>query len=501
MAEYVPYFDGMKLGQGYNTYVQQTCVEDAVTIIPQNSGSGGGISKSYNAVRIEDYEQLTRSLRVSSAAAISGWGASTEIDTEFLNRTEFETSDITYEVLVQGRKQADASSKAEFNWYDPSDAHEKYGDRYIADFITGGTFFARISIKVAQKHITEQIKASAKLAFSCFMVGASVTAEVENAMRMISEHSETSIIMHSEGGRSYKRDTPADLLVLKQRADEFYDQMSEQSYRRFALLGQYEKLPNFKNYFKPFNYSYATQKSWEIFETFSRYVFFKDLIERIPIDKFVNGAETRRDLINSRIDEIAKIQAKVLSIKADPAAVNQPSQFEDADSFRLRILNGVKAVELHFASNSSGTLSKFFEQKSEIPNYMILRFSLKVFNFPAILGTTLVSFGLAPDYGYYRPEVATSGEHISDWGNGFTEECWFWAFYNRGGGRDDRILADVFYPAFNLSLLSRGDTSSSGKNEEGISNLDALTFTEPTAGLPDDWQKRDFSFYSHSVSW
>lgn len=91
---------------------------------------------------------------------------------------QFETSDITYQVLVQGKNQADASSKAEFNWYEASNPHETYGDRYIAgtykghgtyymihanntlDFITGGTFFARVSMKVRKKHIIEDIKAS-----------------------------------------------------------------------------------------------------------------------------------------------------------------------------------------------------------------------------------------------------------------------------------------------------------------------------------------------------
>ncbi|KAH8144657.1 uncharacterized protein LAJ45_11318 [Morchella importuna] len=503
MAEYVPYFDGMKLGQGYNTYVQQTCVEDAVTITPQKPGGDGGVQKSYSSVLIEDYDQLTRSLQISGAAAISGWGVNLEIDTTFLNRTEFETSDITYQVLVQGKNQADASSKAEFNWYEASNPHETYGDRYIADFITGGTFFARVSMKVRKKHIIEDIKASAKLAFSCFMVGGSVTAEVESAMKTIGQYSDTSIIMHSEGSGNYTRDTPADLLDLKRRADEFYDHMSEQSYRRFALLGQYGKLPNFKNHFKPLNYSYATQKSWEIFDSFSRYLFFKDLIERIPIEKFVNGGETRRDLLNFRIDEMAKIQAKVLSVKADPAVVNQPGQFEDADSFRLRILNGVKAVELHFASNvdpvhSDRTLNKFYEHRSEIPNYLLLRFSLKVFDFSAILGTTLVSFGVEQElFG----STATSGEHISDWESGFTEERYFWAFFSRGGGQDDGILVDVLYPNLEISLLSsRVDRSSSDQNHKGMSNLDAPIFIQSRGNVPLDWYKRKFCFYSHSVS-
>ncbi|KAH0603203.1 uncharacterized protein H6S33_008207 [Morchella sextelata] len=373
----------MKLGQGYNTYVQQTCVEDAVTITPQEPGGSEGVKKSYDAVLIEDYNQLTRSLQISGSAAISGWGASLEIDTTFLNRTEFETSDITYQVLVQGKKQTDASSKVEFNWYEPSDAHEKYGDRYIADFITGGTFFARISIKAGKKHKTEEIKASAKLAFSCFKVGASVTTEVESAMKTISQHSGTNITMHSEGSRKHIRGTPENLLALKRKADD-------------ALLGQYEKLPNFKDQFKPMNYSYATQKSWEIFDTFSRYVFFEDMIEKVPINKFVNGAETRRALLNSRIDEMVKIQAKVLSVKADPTTVNEPGEFQDADSFRLRILVYIFPVQCL----NSATYT---------------RFSLKVFDFSAMLGTTLISFGLLSGFEETGPiQFSTSGEHVSN---------------------------------------------------------------------------------------
>lgn len=87
----------------------------------------------------------------------------------------------------------------------------------------------------ARKCIIIELVRRAKLAFSCFMVGGSVTAEVESAMKTIGQYSDTSIIMHSEGSGNYTRDTPADLLDLKRRADEFYDHMSEQSYRRLCV--------------------------------------------------------------------------------------------------------------------------------------------------------------------------------------------------------------------------------------------------------------------------
>jgi hypothetical protein len=86
-----------------------------------------------------------------------------------------------------------------------------------------------------RKCIITELVCRAKLAFSCFKVGASVTTEVESAMKTISQHSGTNITMHSEGSRKHIRGTPENLLALKRKADEFYDQMSQQSYRRLCV--------------------------------------------------------------------------------------------------------------------------------------------------------------------------------------------------------------------------------------------------------------------------
>jgi hypothetical protein len=65
---------------------------------------------------------------------------------------------LTYEVKVLVQHQVSVLDKFSFNKIETSNKHEKYGDRYIANFIKGGHFYARVSITARNSSETSELK-------------------------------------------------------------------------------------------------------------------------------------------------------------------------------------------------------------------------------------------------------------------------------------------------------------------------------------------------------
>ncbi|KAL7932977.1 hypothetical protein V8C35DRAFT_328183 [Trichoderma chlorosporum] len=153
----VPYVDGLTEGQGYNTFLQNGCMHGAASITKKADAANPlpPVEVTYEPDLITDYEKLVSSLDISAGAGISKLEIGGEIDAKFLDRTEIETSFMTYLVKVDVRQQPSTTSEYTFNWTSPGKPQEIYGDRFISDFVKGGALFARVSIITKDTSVTD----------------------------------------------------------------------------------------------------------------------------------------------------------------------------------------------------------------------------------------------------------------------------------------------------------------------------------------------------------
>ncbi|KAJ4340574.1 hypothetical protein N0V95_007473 [Ascochyta clinopodiicola] len=176
MGEVVPYILGMQQGQGYNTYLQQLCVKDAVTIQPSEK-PGNPFRREYTSELVEDYEKLAKSMKISAGAAVSGWGQSGNVNVSILDRSEIETEN----------------------------PNETYGDCFITDFVRGGHFFARVSITACNSSETRELKQSSSVKIT------------------IIESTGPDKGSASGSGLTVKAEETSDLMAVKAKADKFYE--------------------------------------------------------------------------------------------------------------------------------------------------------------------------------------------------------------------------------------------------------------------------------------
>ncbi|PKX88450.1 uncharacterized protein P174DRAFT_426047 [Aspergillus novofumigatus IBT 16806] len=479
MPEFVPYQPGMLLGQGYNSYLQQLRLQEAAIITenksakePPNevssntdvdegeesdnkedaSGSIRAQKVVYEYSFVKDYHALRETLNLSSGAAVSGWGQSGKVNVEYLDRSEFEGSTLTYQVSVFSENQPSVSYHYSFNqaqWdeWKQSGSPDKpqliYGDRYISDFITGGHFFARFSIKARNESRKNEIEEWAKTAFQMYGADIGVDEEMRKAVENIEKHAEVKCSIHQEGGTRFRRkgsvtddgSESSDFLYIKKQADKFYEEakQGQHKYRRLqvssALLQQYVNLPNFREgqHFKPHDYRQANEKSRQLFEDFSLYQSYGALISNIGKEQFAGGGAERDSLESRRTDEIHQIRVKVEDISADPQrALGIGFNYLRAEEFYIMVIEAIKKVT-YIAQRRKIEVR---DSTSDIALPDLLSgaeklFEFKAYNFPDIIGTKVVSFGRSitdPD-----SFVCTFGQRVNKF-DGWKEESCLWAF-------------------------------------------------------------------------
>ncbi|KAK7963578.1 hypothetical protein PG988_010552 [Apiospora saccharicola] len=354
----IPYADGMTEGQGYNSYLQQTCVHDAVTV-EATDGPDSPMDLIYQSSEIKDYNELLQTLDISAGAGVAGWGTDTKIDSKFLDRTE--KSLLTYVVKVDAQRQPSAKSKYTFNWTSPPNPQGKYGDSFISNFIKGGALFARVSIMTNEKSTSHELQVAAKTAFTVYGANTEVTTEVKESMEKIQKSSEVKIYLHYVGAPAKmqsKDGAENNMMRLKEVADSFYNDAPKHTYKRFALLEKYTNIPNFNSAFLPLNYTEAKER----------------------LD---NKVSTQLQLYRTWVDEVSKQPQKAESAP--------PSDFPT--KLQTEVLLAVKRRQ-YFAQSihlSNGLRTHFIDDHKHATTKQL--FSFEAYDFGQIMGTTKIIFG------------------------------------------------------------------------------------------------------------
>ncbi|RAL08229.1 uncharacterized protein BO97DRAFT_408450 [Aspergillus homomorphus CBS 101889] len=457
VVELVPYFDGMQQGQGYNTYTQDICVANAVTVKP-DTPLPDTYDLYYQSDLVSDYKKLAQSLEISAGAAISGWGQSAKIDASYLNRAEFEASTVTYQVEVSSQQQGTIGNTYSFNKIKTDNPNETYGDRFITDFIKGGKFLARVSITSTSKSTSEEIKQSAEVAFSMYGATGKVTEEVKTAVQHINKNSRTRVRMHVSGGggttlfsaESDSDESGSQLYEIKKQADNFYQELKEgkHRYRRFAILWKYTNVPNFEGAFRPLDYTFASKKSWTLFEDFTRYGVVNDSIQKIPATKFNEGRTQQAALYTEGTNNEEAISNLVQAINKDPSKVNTVVPYPSPDKLEHKLLLSIKTVTMIAQERTlnNGSLTDIALPKLG-PSAEKL-FEFKAYDFENVFKTTVVSFGQKDD-----SYICLVGQRVSDYG--YREESCFWVFLEQVSGVSEQRVVVSKLKSADLVRLSR----------------------------------------------
>ncbi|KAH3159516.1 hypothetical protein KXV34_001635 [Aspergillus fumigatus] len=453
VAELVPYVDGMQRGQGYDTYLQELRVANAVTITSKSPPSET-YDLTYKSVQIEEYTELAKSLEITAGAAISGWGQSAQIDTSYLNRSKFESATTTYQVEVSSQQQATIDNTYSFNKISTTDPNASYGDRFVADFIKGGKFLARVSISSISKSSTEEVKEAAKVAFTMYGVTGEVTEEVKHAVSSIQKNSRITIWIHISGGGTKLGETkridsgPDDedspLFKIKKEADNFYQELKDgkHKYRRFGVLWKYTNVPDFNNAFDPFDLFTLTMS--------------KRVRNIVPVDKFLGGRQQQADLYDEGTRVNVAISNKIAAIDKDPTDVDKPLPYPKPYEFQRKVLRALKTVTYIAQERSvdGGRLTDI--ALPTLQGGAEKLFEFKAFDFDAVVGTSVVSFGKR-DSSY----ICLNGQRASDFG--YKEESVFWTF--------PFPVDQVAEQKINVSKLKSADLIRLSRTETGPSFL------------------------------
>jgi hypothetical protein len=184
----VPYNDSMRLGQGYNSFLQTPCVHNAMFMGTDEdhdgildikvSGDGnsappsysGGVPRrgvsqvvSYSSRFANKISEVVKSMNISAGTSIKNGGISVSGNSLNIDELKFTLSDLNVVVSVKVvNQQTELLDTAEFNppkfQMNSEMFHEFYGDSYISGFIEGGDLHGIVSVKALDASKKDQIK-------------------------------------------------------------------------------------------------------------------------------------------------------------------------------------------------------------------------------------------------------------------------------------------------------------------------------------------------------
>ncbi|RDA82942.1 hypothetical protein CP532_0387 [Ophiocordyceps camponoti-leonardi (nom. inval.)] len=389
---YQPAMEGP--GQGFNRFTGSVGLTTAVTVV-ENKGyrttrsaeevealpkspdsldqtwhdpwpyDSPSVMKEYESLEIKDYKQLLDTLSVSGSVSIAGYGQQADLMSSYLNKETFEQASFTYLIRINVKHQPNTRNSYIFNPI-PNIEHNKtaatkaYGDAYIKKFITGGAFYARVSIVSRSKAVESEVGLAAKAAFSGWGVGGVISVEMQKGMSTLSQHSSIEISKMSLGQRKhntanvpYTKGKAIYSIIekLKKEADEFYEDAVNHNSNLYALIDDYHTAEGFNEYaYEPNEYAEVRRESRDLLDRYLEFRRIEDLIIRTPTTQFRGHRSTRRKLHQRCADYINKVHAWIQKTEKDPSqGLEVP--YDDPWEFRKEVVSKIEAERVKLFNN------------------------------------------------------------------------------------------------------------------------------------------------------
>ncbi|CAE6443611.1 unnamed protein product [Rhizoctonia solani] len=252
-VQLAPYNESMRLGQGYNSFLQLPRVHRAVTVEPRSitidkAPSKNGVPQvvSYSSRLVSKLSEVTRTMNITSGASIKAGSITVSGNQTAIDETKFSAADINAVVSVKVINQTTRlDDNPQFNTIPGVDNDEKfhrvYGDTYISGFIEGGEFHSIISIRVLDSARKEQIISSLKQKLAN-VDPKSFTFNLKSSSAFTPEmkHAETSIFVNWCGGGQIKPAAdPWTLETIFRAASAFPNKVALHPQYCWAILTRY----------------------------------------------------------------------------------------------------------------------------------------------------------------------------------------------------------------------------------------------------------------------
>jgi hypothetical protein len=166
-----PYQNAMRLGQGFNSYTQQICINEAVTVTnPPTKNIYPSQIVTYSSRYVSKISDVSNSMNISGALNIKYGSVGGGASGSFVDSSKFQSSDINFLVTVKVINQTiqadpeamlfrplvqEGQGGGQLNQTSvPAMTAETFtrmfGDCFISGFQEGGEFYGLISIKALE---------------------------------------------------------------------------------------------------------------------------------------------------------------------------------------------------------------------------------------------------------------------------------------------------------------------------------------------------------------
>ncbi|RBQ80334.1 hypothetical protein FVER14953_20854 [Fusarium verticillioides] len=347
-----PYNDAMRIGQGFNSYTHEICIDGAVVVddATTQTAQAHTIEKpsqvvSYSARAVEKLSDVIQTMNISYPHSIKKGSVTVSGSDTAIDEATFKSADLNIIVTVKVTNQTvlirSNTSFVPMKGIDPGSQrfNEAYGDCYISGFIEGGEFTGIISIKVidrsnvdlAVKRIKAKLDGKEKGSVTDFAL---YSHDSLSSRGSVMENTESHIHVSWMGGGQIKNeDTPWDIDSIFRAAAAFPERVAERPQLTWAILTKYKSNRSFIDRVsnKPVQTLQYDQVSSYTAELFDSYMDYKILLKYVQliIDDPDSYESVDKDSLDTSIDtllgvrlamrkEQSKIIAAVSVLSRDP---------------------------------------------------------------------------------------------------------------------------------------------------------------------------------------
>ncbi|KAF5567606.1 hypothetical protein FPHYL_3229 [Fusarium phyllophilum] len=394
-----PFNDSMRLGQGYNSFLQTPCLGNAVDIsnaslLETKGGNTQSQTVSYSARFVEKMSDVVQAMNISAGSSIRTGSVSVSGGGNNIDEIKFAESDlnaiISVKVVNQTRNLRENISFKNIGVKSmTSDQfHEIYGNTFISGFIEGGDLHGIISIKTIDASKKSEVKNALRSQFNGTQSewSPSSSGVLGEALRQ----SEVTVTVNWSGGGIIKpsnEEWTIDSLIRVSSA--FADNVAQCPQRTWAILTRYDTVPNFVVWSRGLDtpvvvrrYEGVQRYTSELLDMYIEYkgnllilndaIRHQDRYDEAKADDRVALAlgaliEARKSLRA----EMSKIAAKIEILDKNPGAINdvQKDDITEPELWRARLpFRKDIAIEATSTQNLVETLFKGLPIHSELEN-------------------------------------------------------------------------------------------------------------------------------------
>ncbi|KAI8681752.1 hypothetical protein NCS55_00428200 [Fusarium keratoplasticum] len=356
-----PYNDAMRIGQGFNSYTHELCIDGAVLVKSSDQGEQNQTKTiespaqivSYSARVVEKLSDVVEGMNVSYCSSIKKGTVAVSGSSSTIDETTFKMADLNIVVTVKVTNQTTViKENAEFQHIDGIEPgstlfNESYGDSYISGFIKGGEFTGIISLKVLDRSRVESTvkaiksgldakdKAAEGLTLNTY--GSDSSTELSTALKNTESH----VSVAWMGGGQVKDETTLwDVSSVFAAAAAFPKRVSECPQRTWAILTKYKSNRSFVEWshnkmFKALEYDQVSSYTAELFDSYMDYkMLLKDLQNIIDgrdgfeprmgvKDALDTSMETLLSVRSALREEQSKIITAINVLSRDPSVLRR----------------------------------------------------------------------------------------------------------------------------------------------------------------------------------